>query len=93
MTELDVDDTAAILKQADERNWEFDGHIHRIVHHCEVPVFEGGSRRMKALGHVKLRPAHQTERELIVPYRMVFPARAVEQDYRYSVFRSAWLRV
>jgi hypothetical protein len=82
---LGVDETAAILKQLDEKDWEFRGHIHRIVHQCEVPLFRGGSRRMKALGHVKLRPARQTEWELTVPYRMVIPARAFDPNLRYSV--------
>jgi hypothetical protein len=83
--DLFVDEVATILKQLDEKDWQFSGHIYRIVHQCELPIFKGGSRPMKALGHVKLRPAYQTEWQLIAPYRMVFPARRFDPDYRYSV--------
>lgn len=85
MGELQVGETAAILKRLDESDWEFGGTIHRIIHQCELPLFKGGSRPMKALGHVNLRPARQTEWQLIVPYRMVFPARSFDPNYRYSV--------
>jgi hypothetical protein len=81
---IGADDFAAILNQLDDQDWEFKGSIHRIVHQGGLPLFKGGSLSLKLLGHVRLRPAFQTERVLLVPYRMVFPARRFDPNHRYS---------
>jgi hypothetical protein len=83
--ELDVDEDATILKQLDEKDLGVQRPFTGSSTSVSCRVFEGGSRPMKALGHVKLRPAYQTEWQLIAPYRMVFPARRFDPDYRYSV--------
>jgi hypothetical protein len=84
---MEVEDASAILKQLDERDWEFKGTIYKIVHQGEVPLFQGGSRSMKALGNLKISPAYSTDHVLIVPYRMVLPVSKFDPNQRSSAFR------